>query len=138
MGSAAHAQPPQQITVLVEFDSDNNRRCGITHNVQKDSASQILRSHGYDIDARQEAPLTAYVNTIAVAQAHDCSLSIQFQLYYSVSLRAPWGTTYRSKVVLCERLYVANGPYSFIPSKVQEIVASLTELCVKEEEQKRR
>ena len=141
MASAAHSQPPQQITVLVEFfetEPESNRRCGITYSAQQESTTRVLRAHGYEVDMRYDAVLTAYVKTDAIANPQFCSVRSQFRLYYRAPVKAPWGTTYHSQVVICEKSNVANGPYSIISAKVRDMVSSLTELCMKEEEQKRR
>jgi hypothetical protein len=137
--TSAVAQQRPKAEMISEDDTEDHRRCGVSHDGLKAAAAGVLRRSGYQISPHAELDtMVVYVNATPIGTRSGCAVSLSVEFYFDALASAPWGQRYFVKHIICRKGAVRTGSPGTIQAHLRSDATEFTEICISEEEQKRR
>jgi hypothetical protein len=138
--TSAVAQQRPLVVIMSEGDGENERRCGISNAGLEAAASGVLRRNGFRLSPNVSDPETmiAYVTADAIGTQSFCSVHFKVIFKFTGFVVAPWGHRYFVDHVICSQGHTRHGPPQTLQAHLRNIAVELTEICIHEEERKRR
>ena len=138
---ATPADARQQPTVYVfsEEDEEIHRQCGINYAGLNAAVANTLRRSGYQIAPQVVGGVMyAYLNLILLKIEGGCAIYFRLQFYFVTNTDAPWRQKYFINNVICSQGRLFIGPTAEFQSRLRSSAIDFAEVCINEEEQKRR
>ena len=133
------AQQPRRAFVLSEQAQGADLQCGINYDALRAAVSSVLRQNGYTIvQGNDPQRMIVYVVATSTFIETICAVNLNLDFRFYSDVRANWGTNYFADVVICQRSHLLLGPAANMASRARERIASSTEMCISEEERRRR
>ena len=136
---SAEAQRPSNVYIYSEDETQIDRQCGLNFESSRSAVAAIFRRNGYNIvNEESEIAMDVYLNFTTVLTNTGCAVHISFESSFHSTSRAPWGTNYRVKSVLCSQGSNLTGLNYNMQSRVRDDLVRFSEVCMNREVRARR